>query len=286
MVIVPKIVSNPKIAPKPKKVSKPKIVIEKNHNYGEYKNRVMKQLKHLFHSKKNGYIDYDDEEYKAIRDLEHLLEEVTENDEDYYKPERVRNAFNNDNGDYNYIVYESRGSKYYDSLEEYLSKIRPYLENMITNYISIGEWKIYLTISTNFISSRNPEQFRIRHSYSENIEIMSGTDINDAVNNLLTTLKENYINDLSRMEGSEYHFERVALLEYKLHKISLRRGGSYIDSPKWIKNKKGTINPKNKDNGCFAYAIIASLNHHKIDNHRERISKTLSLKLMIIIGVT
>ena len=47
---------------------------------------------------------------------------------------------------------------------------------------------------------------------------MSGTDINDAVNNLLTTLKENYISDLSRMEGSEYHFERVTLLEYKLHK--------------------------------------------------------------------
>ena len=75
------------------------------------------------------------------------------------------------------------------------------------------------------------------------------------------------------MEGSEYHFERVALLKYKLHKISLRRAGSYIDSPKWIKNKRATINPKNEDNGCFAYAIIASLNYHKIDNHPERISK-------------
>ena len=82
--------------------------------------------------------------------------------------------------------------------------------NMIREYICIGEWKLQLTISVKFISSRNPEQSRIRHSYSENIEIMSGTDINDAVNNLLTTLKESYINDSSRMEGSEYHFERVA----------------------------------------------------------------------------
>ena len=80
---------------------------------------------------------------------------------------------------------------------------------MIREYICIGEWKLQLTISIKFISSRNPEQSRIRHSYSENIEIMSGTDINDAVNNLLTTLKENYINDLYRMEGSEYHFERL-----------------------------------------------------------------------------
>ena len=103
---------------------------------------------------------------------------------------------------------------------------------------------------------------------------MIGSDIDDIVNNLFITLKENYINDLARMEGSEYHFERVSLLRYKLYKISLRRGGSYIDSPKWIKNKKGTINPKNEDDKCIIYAIIASLNHHKIDNHTERISKS------------
>ena len=176
----------------------------------------------MLDAKKSGYLDDDDddEECKGIRDLEYLLEDVNEEDKDYYKPERVRNAFKSDNGDYNYRVYESRGSQYYESLEEYLSKIRPYLENMIREYMSIGEWKLQLTISIKFISSRNPEQFRIRHSYSANIEIMSGTDINDAVNNLLITLKENYINNLSRIEGSEYHFERVALLKYKLHKIS------------------------------------------------------------------
>ena len=63
----------------------------------------MKQLKYLFDSKKKEYIDYDDEEYRGIRDLEYMLEEVNENDEDYYKLERVRNAFRNDTGDYNYI---------------------------------------------------------------------------------------------------------------------------------------------------------------------------------------
>ena len=30
------------------------------------------------------------------------------------------------------------------------------------------------------------------------------------------------------------------------------RGGSYIDFPEWVKNKKTTINPINKkDNKCF-----------------------------------
>ena len=64
----------------------------------------------------------------------------------------------------------------------------------------------------------------------------------------------------------------IPLLKYKLHKISLGRAGSYIDSPKLLKNKKATINLQNKDNGCFAYAVIASLNHDEIDNHLERVS--------------
>ena len=127
--------------------------------------------------------------------------------------------------------------------------------------MSISEWTIQLAISIRFIPSRNAEQFCIKHSHCRNIEIMSGSDMNDVVNDFLLTHKENYSDYLTRMEGSEYHFERVGLLEYNLHKISLRKGGSYIDSPKWIKNKKGTINPKHDDDKCIISDIIASSNH-------------------------
>ena len=43
----------------------------------------------------------------------------------------------------------------------------------------------------------------------------------------------------------------------------LRRGSSYIPSPKWISDEKASINPKNlNDNYCFAHPIVAAL-HHK-----------------------
>ena len=74
-----------------------------------------------------------------------MLEGVNEEDDDYYKPERVKNAFKDDNGEYNYRVYESRGSQHYESLEEYLSKIRPYLKNMIRE-IHIY-WRMEITIN-------------------------------------------------------------------------------------------------------------------------------------------
>ena len=48
------------------------------------------------------------------------------------------------------------------------------------------------------------------------------------------------------MKGSEFIFDSVDLLYYHLQKTSLKRiGSSDIDSPKWLKNKKLTINPKN-----------------------------------------
>ena len=34
-----------------------------------------------------------------------------------------------------------------------------------------------------------------------------------------------------------YFFESFGLLHYNLHKISLNRGASYIDSPDWLKIK-------------------------------------------------
>ena len=36
----------------------------------------------------------------------------------------------------------------------------------------------------------------------------------------------------------------VSGMHYVHYKISIGRGGLYIDSPKWIRNKKATINPK------------------------------------------
>ena len=76
------------------------------------------------------------------------------------------------------------------------------------------------------------------------------------------------------MRGSEFVYDSVDVLYYNLNKVSLSRGGSYIDSPKWLKSKKATINSQNKkDDGCFQYAVTVALNHEQIKNNPERIPK-------------
>ena len=77
------------------------------------------------------------------------------------------------------------------------------------------------------------------------------------------------------MKKSNLLYDRVRAFYYKLYKISINRGGgSYIDSLDWIKTKKATINPNNKnDDKYMQYAISIALNYEEINNNPERISK-------------
>ena len=57
------------------------------------------------------------------------------------------------------------------------------------------------------------------------------------------------------MKESEFVFDSVDLLYYKLYKISLNWGRSYIDFSKWLKNQKTTRSPKNDDEKCSYFKL-------------------------------
>ena len=90
------------------------------------------------------------------------------------------------------------------------------------------------------------------HSKSDNIAIMISDEADEVIKELFDSLENRYQNKLESMKSSEFVFHYVQLLYYKCHNINPNRGGSYIDSCDWIKNKKATINPiNNKDNNVF-----------------------------------
>ena len=146
---------------------------------------------------------------------------------------------------------------------------------MINDYKSKGEWKIQLTAEINFTSLKpDSNEKRIMHTKSDNTEIRIGDDTNDVIKKLLKSFLQRYQEGLQeKIKGSEFEFEGVNLLYYDFNKISLNRGGSYIESAKWIKDKKSIINPKNNDYKCFQYAVTVALNHDKINKNPQRVSK-------------
>ena len=116
------------------------------------------------------------------------------------------------------------------------------------------------------------------HSKNNNIKISVNNEADEVIKKRFDSLKNRHQINLESMKGSDFVFDYVHLLYYKGHKINMNRGGSYIDSPDWIKNKKATINPINKkDNKCFQYAVTVVLNHDKIAKNPGRIIKIKSL---------
>ena len=130
-------------------------------------------------------------------------------------------------------------------------------------------------MAINFISSKDTDETRTVHTKSNNVEIMIGSETDEVIKNLFESFLQKYQEGLEEsMRGSEFVYDSADVLYHNLNKVRLSRGGSYIDSPKWLKNKKATINPQNKkDDKCFRYALTVALNDELIKNNLERVSK-------------
>ena len=76
--------------------------------------------------------------------------------------------------------------------------------------------------------------------------------------------------------GTGWVFYKVIKLE--LHTVSYNplRGGTWIDLPKELKNKKAVINIQNEDNKCFPWCVLRALNPK--ENNAERLDKKLKEK--------
>ena len=139
-------------------------------------------------------------------------------DEDYYKPIIANSAFNN-----GYIQYESRGDKNKIlTPSEYLDVITPYLSDIIDDHKTQGkyrihypghkiieektqsEWKIQITASINFLSSKDSDEIRTMHTKSDNVEIMMASEASKIIEALFKSTLQRYQEGLEEsMRGSD-----------------------------------------------------------------------------------
>ena len=73
------------------------------------------------------------------------------------------------------------------------------------------------------------------HTESYNVEIMIGSNTDEIIEDLFKSFLQKYQKGLEEsIRGSEFVYDSVDVLYYNLNKVSSSRGGSYIDSPKWL----------------------------------------------------
>ena len=236
-------------------------------------NRLLEIERGINLIKKYKKINHGDKKYYGLKDIEHLYKDLGE----YYRPILAKQAFNN-----NYEFYTIRGDKNKElSLKEYIDMITPYLYEIINKKKSTNQ-KTQLGIGINFSNLIDKEKNHTSYIKSKNIEILPGDNTNEIIKELTSSFFDNYQQKLLELRNAIcYILDNVEVLGIHFHQIDLKRGSSYIKSPKWIKNKGATINPQNpKDNYCFKYAITIALNHQEINHHPERISNLIPFKYL------
>ena len=204
------------LKPKTEEIKRHLYEIENKKNLSKSKiKRIEENLldleKSFFKFKKFYY--YNDIEYKRIRDVKNLFNEVAlsgiafnqSNDEDYYKPIKTNSAFNGSN-----IEYQSKGGKDKNlSIKEYLYMIITHLRDVINDhkahgkvkvhssndYETEGEWKIQSSMEINFVSSKDSDEIRIMHTNSDDIEILMGSEKMILLKNFFNLIYKNIKKD-------------------------------------------------------------------------------------------
>ena len=235
--------------------------IEKERPNRTQKRRLLEELNNMLlnlkFKKKHISNAFDSYSYYGLKDLEYTFGNL----DDYYMPILAKEIF-----DDNYQMYTFRGDNERNMyITNYLEKIKPYLIALIDEK-KVTNNKIQLDIAINLIHLTKSDRITF-YVKSKNIECYISDNSGDILSQLYDSLLKHF-NDkiLICRTDSSYVFESVEGLSIHFHKIDLKRGSLYIPKPKWLENKKATINPKNmNDNFCFVYAVTIAIYHKEIE---------------------
>lgn len=118
--------------------------------------------------------------------------------------------------------------------------------------------KLYAVFSGLFRNSKNEEHLLFLHTESTTLFLSS--DLSNWFNSNVVKKIVNKISDFQ--EGpSNLTLSQIISLTVHIHKrIITHGGGTWIDTPDYIKRKKATRNIKKIDNYCFLHCINAFVN--------------------------
>ena len=131
-------------------------------NLNDDERRVFKRIPRYLKKLHTDLSKRDNYQKKYLYGIDRLFDEDI-----YYKRFEVKSAFNGNN-----VLYESHGAEIRSlSVLDYLSKIRPYLYDLIEEYGYNSSWKIKINTRLSFISLTDSNVRQILSSKSHNVNI-------------------------------------------------------------------------------------------------------------------
>ena len=152
--------------------------------------------------------------------------------------------------------------------DTFLNRIRRFLIELLKKESRTGAIR---SQATTWISFRKDGELVELAFNSRMMNVYNLSDMDEIVNEMIAHMKGQIENPA--LLNSRFVFEEVLYIDVDFHQLNLMRGSSYLPLPDWLACKKAIMNPKNEDQECFKWAVIAASRWEEISNNPERISK-------------
>ena len=147
--------------------------------------------------------------------------------------------------------------------------------------VQLHLWVMWKKVEETVITLEDDEERRVSHKVevdkvfnSKMTEVFQGSDIREILKGMFAYIKTQV--EHPALPKSGFTLDHIMHLDIDFHQLELTRGSSHFELPEWIARKKAVINPKNKDEECFKWAVIAALHHKEIERDPQRITKLRS----------
>ena len=188
---------------------------------------------------------------------------------DYIEVKHNKHALNKFFTSYKYN--NTHNAKNFDFLTEPKYKTIEIIKRLLIKQLSIHSFRCYLTIYIDFTKEDFDEILHYQiHLGLPTVNILNSNDINSYMGSLLPKLEEKFENANDKLKGSGWKLNKIDFVQVNIIKYEPTVGGSYIPTPKALAEKKAIINPRNEDDKCFMWALLAGL--YPVSKNGERIS--------------
>lgn len=154
-----------------------------------------------------------------------------------------------------------------DSYKIFLSEVEPAIHEHAVIKVSTCFGAIFEKVTISLDGEKKEQEKLYIHSSVQTLDIESsvGEFYRDTVTDFVLQKVENI-----QLRGSGFRLSEIKELTIQINSYDPFGGSSYIELPKFLKNKKAIINVKNNDNQCFKYAIWSALSHASEETEQSR----------------
>ena len=206
---------------------------------------------------------------KLSKQLNKKINKAIEEEKRLFTPVKEKSAFKGFTSQY--VI---KGSPDYDTTT-FLIVAKPFMINIMDKNRNIKA-RLYLNC---LMKRTDRDGFTVIrkfafHSIGQKV-ITETSDLHEIYKEMMDEIEEE-VQKVEHAEGSGWVFVEVENLTLHTDIWDPIKASSYIDLPKYLKNKNAIINMKNEDNKCFLWCVLRALNPK--DKNAERIDKDLKSK--------